>query len=237
MLPEATQLCFHSESTMDSSSTFLVADNISFNNICDSGASHCTFHSPSFFPHGFQHPTTKIHLGGIANSLPIIGVGTTIILVHTHHSCTLQIHIPSSLYVPNLPCNLILPQRLITILQKQNKKSSFHIFPNGCLLLINHHIVPLCYPPTSNLPIFNLLPTITNQAMLSHLLHTSLSKTSTQLLFGFEAVLSNPMHFMMTPDKYTNLTGLQQQLYTWHIQLGHMNFAFIQSMARISEYH
>jgi len=97
-------------------------------------------------------PTTTM-----ASNLPFQGIGTAFIYLQTHHATTLHIYIPHSLYVPDLPCNLISPQWLFQTLQKQNKKSSFPIFPNGCLFIINNHIIPLQYHPQSNLPIFWLL--------------------------------------------------------------------------------
>jgi len=92
-------------------------------------------------------PTILNYLGGIANGLPIQGIGTVTITLHTHESQAIILHIPNSLYVPNLPCNLISPQWLIQTLQKQNKNSSFCVFPYGCLFIIDHHVVPFTIPP------------------------------------------------------------------------------------------
>jgi len=55
------------------------------------------------------------------------------------------------------------------------------------------------------------------------------------LLHGFEASLTSSSTTTLphqTPNEYANLTmKQQQQLYDWHICLGHMNYATIQSMA------
>jgi len=55
------------------------------------------------------------------------------------------------------------------------------------------------------------------------------------LLHGFEASLTSLLTFPLPhqlPTEYANLTAKQQQLYDWHVRLGHMNYATIQSMAR-----
>jgi len=157
------------------------------------------------------------------------------ITLRTHSSTTLRIQIPHSLYVPDLPCNLISPQWLIAALQKQQKKSSFHIFPQGCLLLIDSHVIPLQYHPTSNLPVFRLEPHQPYTAMLSGISTTTDSLDTFDLLYGFnsriETLLALPA-FRQTPEQHANLTNKQKLLYDWHVRLGHMNFAAIQSMAR-----
>jgi len=173
--------------------TLLTADNIPFNNICDTGASKCAFQSLTFFPNSVAEPTHDIWLGGIANSLLIHGIGTAAITLRTHHSTLLRIHIPHSLYVPELPCNLLSPQWLVSTLQKQNKKSSFHIFPNGCLFLLDNHVIPLTYHPTLNLPVFQLATISNDQAMLSPLVPINMEPFATNLLWGFEAQLPPPL--------------------------------------------
>jgi len=116
---------------MQSLYTLLATDNIPFNNICDSGASDCAFNLMHFFPQGFNEHLLDLYLGRIANRLTVEGTGTATITLQTQSSTFICILIPHSLYVPDLPCNLLLPQWLIAELQKQHKKSSFHIFPNG----------------------------------------------------------------------------------------------------------
>jgi len=218
------------------SSCFIAADDVPFDNICDSGASRCAFYSKDFFTTTLITPNTTCFLGGIANGLPIKGFGTATITLKTHKNKTLQLHIPHSLYVPDLTCNLLSPQWLIQSLQKQNKNSSFHVFPHGCLFVLDNHIVPLLYHPTSNLPVFQLLTT-THVGTIA----TSDPQTSTEelasilLLHGFEASLTSLLTFPLPhqlPTEYANLTAKQQQLYDWHVRLGHMNYATIQSMAR-----
>jgi len=59
------------------------------------------------------------------------------------------------------------------------------------------------------------------------------SPDSFDLRYGFNAQItpllpSTP--FRQTADQYANLTTIQRQLYNWHVCLGHMNFATIQSM-------
>jgi len=142
---------------MSPSDTLLTADDLPFDTFCNSGASSCAFNSLIHFPHHVTPPHFPEQLGGIANSLPIHGIGTAVITLRTHSMSFLRLRIPNSLYVPDLPCNLISPQWLTSELQKQNKNSSFHIFPHGCLLIINTHIIPLKYHPTSNLPTFTLI--------------------------------------------------------------------------------
>jgi len=114
-------------------------------------------------------------------------VGTVVVTLCTHHLSTICIKIPNSLYIPDLPCNLISPQWLISELQKQHKKASFHIFPHGCLLLIDAHIIPLKYHLTSNLPTFTPFNDMMTQHMLpSHqvIFH---NPEETQLLYGLVA--------------------------------------------------
>jgi len=58
--------------------------------------------------------------------------------------------------------------------------------------------------------------------------------SSQELLHGFKATLlstSTDNLFRQTPTEYANLTTTQKQLYNWHVHLGHMNYATIQSMA------
>jgi len=155
-----------------------MADDVPFETICNSGASCCTFQLLSFFPHGIQEPSHDIHLGGIADSLSIQGIGTAVITLCTHHSLLICLQIPHSLYVPDLTCNLLSPQWLVSTLQKQNKRSSFHIFPNGCLFLLDNHVIPLAYHPTSNLPASNFY---------LHLMHKQCSHK-----FLFMALISPP---------------------------------------------
>jgi len=205
---------------MHSNNHLLTTDDTPFDHICDTGTSRCTFCSLQHFPQGIQDLTQETSFCGIASNLPITGTGTTVIYVCTHHSITLRI------CIPHLPCNLLSPQWLTQVLQKQNKKSSFHIFPNGCLLLIDHYIVPLQYHPQSNLPIFHLLtlpngPTSTVPALSNCI-------PNNMLLHGFAAQvhkLQSSPPIRTTPDQYANLTVHQQQLYDWHVWLGHMNFA------------
>jgi len=223
----------HFTSTMFSPSSFLTADDIPFDNICDSGASRCAFQSQHFFTTTLTSPPSSCYLGGIANGLPIQGIGTATITLRTHQHKNICLYIPNSLYVPNLPCNLISPQWLTQTLQKQQKKSSFHIFPHGCLFLLDNHIVPLPYHPASNLPIFQLHQPLEPSVTLHSQTHSL--PTSTTLLHGFEAVhnpSSDTNSYRTTPTDYDNLTIHQRQLYNWHVRLGHMNFASIQSMAR-----
>jgi len=57
---------------------------------------------------------------------------------------------------------------------------------------------------------------------------------SPTLLQGYAAVLpsvSGPIPFQTTPTDCTNMSHIQQQLYSWHVHLGHMNFAMIQGLA------
>jgi len=119
---------------------------------------------------------------------------------------------------------------------KQNKKSSFHIFPHGCLLIIDTHIIPLKYHLTSNLPTFTLVTKSNhNNPAPTPPLVQHLSSETTNLLHGFVAEHSQlPLAntYRTTPEQLQNLTAMQRQLYNWHIRLGHMNFATIQSMAR-----
>jgi len=212
----------HLYANMHLSHALLTINNVPFNNICDSGTSCCAFNSLQYFPHGIEDPPQELHLGGISNSLLIHGVGIAMITLHTHHLTTLHIQIPYSLYVPDLPCNLISLQWLISTLQTQNKKSSFHIFPNGCLLLINDHVILLQY---FSQPFW---------AMLSSVSTPMTHQQNPDLLCGFDAriTLIPPFQpFWQTLEQYANLTANQCQLYDWHVCLGHMNFASIQNMA------
>jgi len=215
--------------------SFLTTDGLPFNNICDSSAFHCAFQSHSFFTTTLTQPSTPSSLGGIADGLPIHGVGTATITLSTHASKFIMLHIPNSLYVPDLPCNLISPQWLVQTLQKQNKNSSFHAFPYGCLFLLDDHVVPLPYHPTSNLPVFQLLSPPSDQVSHDPTTDTAMSSPmATHLLHGFEAIhqsLSDTLPFCTTTDEHANLTAAQCHLYDWHVHLGHMNFAMIQSMA------
>jgi len=169
-------------------SSFLITDNIPFDNISDSSASCCAFHSSFYFTTLITRPTINSSLGGIAHSLPIHGIGMSTITLQTHTNKFLTLHIPNSLYVPNLPCNLISPQWLIQTLQKQNKNSSFHVFPYGCLFIIASHIVPLPYHPTSNLPIFQLQHSSPDPSPLTNSDNHRLSSSTNHLLHGFAAI-------------------------------------------------
>jgi len=217
------------------SSCFIAADNTPFDNICDSGASRCAFYSTDFFTSTLITPPTTCLLGGIANGLPIQGIGTAIITLKTHKNRIIHLHTPHSLYVPDLTCNLLSPQWLIQSLQKQNKNSSFHIFPHGCLFLVDTHIIPLLYHSASNLPMFQLLPT--NERI--HWINPEHQNpkhdpSSLLLLHRFEASIPSEIPKLppcQTPNEYDNLTATQKQLYDWHVQLGHMNYGTIQSMA------
>jgi len=102
-------LDFHSPCKMYYSNIMLTANNQPFDNICDSGALHCAFNSLSHFLNDIHSPPSNDQLGGIANSLSIHGIGTAVITLHTHHLSLIHIKIPNSLYVPDLPCNLISP--------------------------------------------------------------------------------------------------------------------------------
>jgi len=106
------------------------------------------------------------------------------------------------------------------------------MFPNGCLFLLDNHIIPLTYHPMSNLPVFQLLPTPQAQAMLSQIPLHGIDQSSSHLLWGF-TVMSQQQHsdtlpFETTLELYDNWTAPQQQLYDWHVRLGHMNFVAIQ---------
>jgi len=204
----------------------LLANDAPFSNICDTRASRCAFNTLAFFPTHPQPPSSSSHLHGIADSLIIAGIGTATLLLKTHKNNTLKIHLPSALYVPTLPCNLISPQWLIQALTVNGHQASFHAFPNGCLFLYNHHIVPLCYHPTSNLPIFDMHQ---RSSSPSSDVSSPLSPNDNTLLYGYEA--STPDNFCTSPLDYGNLTSTQHALYNWHIRLGHLNFPTIQAMA------
>jgi len=181
------------------------------------------------FPQGFHSPPQDLHLGRIANSLPIHGKGTAVITIQTHHSTILCIHIPHSW----TPMQSSLPSMAYFYLTKQNKKCSFHIFPNGCLFLLDDHIISLPYDLTSNLPVFKLLPLQQVLALLSFTQTNDMISSWNQLLWSFEVQLHNlqsSLQCKTTPGQYANLTQLQCQLYDWHVCHGHMNFAAIQSM-------
>ncbi len=215
------------------SSCFIAADDTPFDNICDSSASRCAFYSTDFFTSTLITPPTACLLGGIANRLPIQGIGTATITLKTHKNRIIHLHIPHSLYVPDLTCNLLSLQWLIQSLQKN---SSFHAFPHGCLFLVDTHIIPLLYHPTSNLPMFQLLPTNeqTSQINPDNQTHNQ-DPSSLLLLHGFEASLPPELPELpprQTPNEYDNLTATQKQLYDWHVRLSHMNYGTIQSMAR-----
>jgi len=217
-------------------SCFVVTDDVPFDNICNSGTSRCAFYSQDFFTSMLTKPTSTYFLGGIANGLPIHGFGTATITLKMHKNKLCHLHIPNSLYVTDLTCNLLSPQWPIQSFQKQNKNSSFHIFPHGCLFLINNHIILLLYHPASNLPIFQLVPSETTTIMND--LDTSSSSEPLEysaILHGFEATfpsLPTETLFHQTSTKYANLTLSQQQLYNWRVQLSHMNYATIQSMSQ-----
>jgi len=205
----------------------LLANDASFLNICDTRASCCTFNTLDFFPTHPQPPSSPSHLHGIADSLLIAGIGMATLLLKTHKNTTLKIHIPSALYVLNLPCNLISPQWLIQALTVTGHQASFHAFPNGCLFIYDQHIVSLCYHPMSNLPIFDI-----HQPSPSPLsdVNSPLPPDNHSLLYGYEA--STPSIFHTSPSEYANLTSTQHALYDWHVCLGHLNFPAIQAMAR-----
>jgi len=70
--------------------------------------------------------------------------------------------------------------------------------------------------------------------MLSSLNFPVVTPSTSHLLWGFAAQLSEPttgQPFQTSPENYDNLTTTQCQLYNWHVQLDHMNFASIQSLA------
>jgi len=114
------------------------------------------------------------------------------------------------------------------------KISPFHVFPKGCIFVLNSHIIPLPYHPSSNLPIFQLVPPSAESLNLPHHAYIATSNNTTALLYGFEVLLqsSKPhLPFQTLAQEYANMTQTQQDLYYWHVHLGHMNFASIQSMA------
>jgi len=108
-----------------------------------------------FFPNGIDESSPDFSLWRMTNSLVVQGIGMATTTLQTHSSVLICLLILHSLYVLQLPCNLLSPQWLITT-YKNNIKSSFHIFPNGCILLINHHVIPLQYHPQSNLSVFKI---------------------------------------------------------------------------------
>jgi len=152
----------------------------------------------------------------------------------THKSQLLCLYIPNSLYVPDLPCNLLSPQWLVQTLCNQNKNSSFHVFPNRCIFYLDGHIIPLPYHPSSNLPIFQLVLHPEAHPPLPPHANITIASNPTTLLHGFEATLQSltlTLPFQTLTQEYANMTQHQQDLYDWHVCLSHMNFASIQSMA------
>jgi len=136
---------------------------------------------------------------------------------------------PTYLAISSLHSGLLQPY-------KNNIKSlPFTSFPHGCLLLINHHVIPLQYHPTSNLPVFQLIPSQPLVVTLANVPNSPNTMNHFDPLCGFNAhitpLLPTP-DFQQMPDQYANLITNQWQLYDWHVCLGHMNFASIQSMAR-----
>jgi len=194
---------------MINSNSFLTADDIPFDNICNSSASRCAFQSQAFFNTPLTSPPSNCYLGGIASGLRIHGIGTTIITLCTHKSQLLNLYIPNSLYVPDLPCNLLSPQWLVQTLHNQNKNSSFHVFPNRCIFYLDGHIIPLPYHPSSNLPVYQLVfPLEAQQPLASHANIAITSPTPT-LFHGFEATLQSStliLPFRTLPQEYANMT-------------------------------
>jgi len=191
------------------------------------------FSIPRILQYNSTPSPSDCYLGGIANGLKIHGIGTAIITLCTHKSQLLCLYVPNLLYIPDLPCNLLLPQWLVQTFCNQ-KNSPFHVFPKGCIFVLNRHIIPLPYHPSSNLPIFQLVPPSAESLNLPHHAYIATSNNTTALLYGFEVLLqsSKPhLPFQTLAQEYANMTQTQQDLYYWHVHLGHMNFASIQSMA------
>jgi len=191
----------------------------------------CAFYSTVFFTTPLTTPTSACSLSSIANGLPIHGIGSACITLCTHKNKVLHLYIPHSPHIPDLPCNLISLQWQIQSFQKQNKNSSFHIFPHGCLFIVNNHMVPLPYHPSSNLPVFQLLPPNGIDFNSDSLMD---SPSLLTLLQGFQAITSSPSQqipFQLQSDDYSNMSTSQWLLYNWHVCLRHMNFAAIQSIA------
>jgi len=187
-------------------SSFLITDNIPFDNICDSSASCCAFHSSFYFTTLITRPTINSSLGGIAHSLPIHGIGMSTITLQTHANKFLTLHIPNSLYVPNLPCNLILPQWLIQTLQKQ--KNHHYMFLPMAVYFIKSHIVPLPYHPTSNLPVFQLQNSSPDPSPMTDSNNHRLS-SSTSHFATIDQSSSTTSAFCTMPDEYSNMTSTQ----------------------------
>jgi len=175
----------------------------------------------------FIHCTPMISTVALPTASPYMALA--LITLPTHHCSLICINIPDSLYIPNLPCNLISPQWLISELQKQNKNLHFTYFligvsslsiPTSSLSNITWHLTFLHSPYTMLCPLkayhphHNWHPFIWQHGFAAHSHQTT-----------------TPPPFKTTAKQLDNLTAIQHQLYHWHIHLGHMNFTAIQSMA------
>jgi hypothetical protein len=182
--------------------------------ICiDTGASCCISNDKADFIH--IDPATNTLLKGIGSGLHIAGQGTICWKITTDTGDEVSLNIPNSLYVPSAPMCLLSPQMIAQHTRQNsdgfNAKGLYGIFTFASFTKT------IAYNSKNNLPIF----------------FTSSDLSSSPTLDSYSSTNNNNA-FLSTEDTTTdnNLSPIQQKLLLKHQQMGHLNIARVQQLAK-----
>ena len=170
--------------------------------IFDSGASLAVSGFKEDFCGHIPRPSQTLSLGGMAQGMPIEGIGTVQWTFNTKNKeqVTIKTH---CYYVPGTKVRLISPQRLFC--EEKGITGNFSTLEHQAELTLNQVTLPIEYHERSHLPIGYA----SNSALDDHQVNLSILSEDNQ-----------------------NLTPSQKTLLSWHYRFGHKHMAFIQRIFR-----
>jgi hypothetical protein len=171
--------------------------------ICiDTGASACISAKRSNFIK--LHPITNLSITGIGAGLPIAGIGTLRWSLRDDNANEIDLYIKDALYVPKSPMGLLCPQQIAQ--QTGKSGDGFNALAEAGLLTIDGYTKTIPYDSASRLPI-----TYTIDAIQAYTAGINL----------------------VSPQSHpTQLSRHQRLLMHWHQRLSHLNFGYLQALAR-----
>ena len=175
--------------------------------VADSGASAiCMKSKDDILPGSHVELETPLCLGGIASGLAIKGKGKTSFEFITTKGKTMKIT-RDAFHVPDLPVNLVPPQKLMQTSQdgwfKMNGEKALLEFNGG-------HMVHVPFDPVTSLPMFYSFHDVDAAA----------------------ENLEVALYSCVTEEANQNLSRAKKEMLRWHWRLGHPNMAFVKWLAR-----
>lgn len=175
--------------------------------IFDTGASLAISGNRNDFVGKITTPQTELRLGGMANGLPIAGIGIVHWTFVDSNGNDLVIR-TQCYYVPEAKVRLISPQRLFK--RAVGVSGVFSCTEKNCTLNFNKHPpMVIDYCTSSNLPI----------------------------AYGRNTLQHAPqVNLCVLDDENQNLTPAMKLLLLWHYRFGHRNMASVRQLLRVGPF-